>query len=154
MKKIQLLLAAMSISLGVLAQAPQIQRNLNYSEDGSVDILTLDPTLDKSFPLANQNGSSLRLGIQNLLSLNQKSIDDIKSFVCRNFPTTYNNGSIRYENKVYMSKDNLEISLRLGQSSLQVISATSSSSKTLAIPYSSILFYSLENNELKITLNH
>ncbi|MEC8835753.1 MAG: hypothetical protein VXX18_05375, partial [Bacteroidota bacterium] len=73
MKNIQLLLAAMFISLGVLAQAPQIQRNLNFSDNGSVDILTLDPILEKSFPLANQNGSYLRSEIETLLRLNEKS---------------------------------------------------------------------------------
>ena len=152
MKNIQLLLAAMFISLGVFAQAPQIQRNLNFSDNGSVDILTLDPTLEKSFPLANQNGSSLRSEIETLLRLNEKSINDIKSFVCRNYPTTFNNGTIGYENKVFISKDNINVNLRLGVNSLHVVSSTSSSTKTLAIPYSSILFYSLENDELKVTL--
>ena len=152
MKNIQLLLAAMFISLGVFAQAPQIQRNLNFSDNGSVDILTLDPTLEKSFPLANQNGSSLRSEIETLLRLNEKSINDIKSFVCRNYPTTFNNGTIGYENKVFISKDNINVNLRLGVNSLHVVSSTSSGTKTLAIPYSSILFYSLENDELKVTL--
>lgn len=152
MKNIQLLLAAMFISLGVLAQAPQIQRNLNFSDKGSVDILTLDPTLERSFPLANQNGSSLKSEIETLLRLNEKSINDIKSFVCRNYPTTFNNGTIGYENKVFISKDNINVNLRLGVNSLHVVSSTSSSTKTLAIPYSSILFYSLENDELKVTL--
>ncbi|MEC8628150.1 MAG: hypothetical protein VXY37_07100 [Bacteroidota bacterium] len=152
MKNIQLLLAAMFISLGVLAQAPQIQRNLNFSDNGSVDILTLDPILEKSFPLANQNGSYLRSEIETLLRLNEKSINDIKSFVCRNYPTTFNNGTIGYENKVFISKDNINVNLRLGVNSLHVVSSTSSSTKTLAIPYSSILFYSLENDELKVTL--
>ena len=152
MKNIQLLLAAMFISLGVFAQAPQIQRNLNFSDNGSVEILTLDPTLEKSFPLANQNGSSLRSEIETLLRLNEKSINDIKSFVCRNYPTTFNNGTIGYENKVFISKDNINVNLRLGVNSLHVVSSTSSSTKTLAIPYSSILFYSLENDELKVTL--
>ena len=152
MKNIQLLLAAMFISLGVLAQAPQRQRNLDFSDKGSVDILTLDPTLERSFPLANQNGSSLKSEIETLLRLNEKSINDIKSFVCRNYPTTFNNGTIGYENKVFISKDNINVNLRLGVNSLHVVSSTSSSTKTLAIPYSSILFYSLENDELKVTL--
>lgn len=152
MKNIQLLLAAMFISLGVFAQAPQIQRNLNFSDNGSVDILTLDPRSEKSIPLSNQNGSSLRSEIETLLRLNEKSINDIKSFVCRNYPTTFNNGTIGYENKVFISKDNINVNLRLGVNSLHVVSSTSSSTKTLAIPYSSILFYSLENDELKVTL--
>ena len=154
MRYIQFLFATMFLSLNVLAQAPQMQRNFNLSDNGSLDISAIDESRATKFILNDIHDNPIQVGIQSLLRLNEKSINDIKSFVCRNFPTTYNNGSIRYENKVYMSKDNLEISLRLGQSSLQVISATSSSSKTLAIPYSSILFYSLENNELKITLNH
>ena len=154
MKNVQLLLLAMSISLGVLAQAPQLQRNQNISDSRSVDILTLDPSLEKSLTLNNVNINPIQADIQALLLANDLAIYEIKSFVCRNYPTTFNNGSIGYENKVYMSKDNLEVSLRFGQSSLQVVSVASSGIKTLAIPYSSILFFSLENKELKVTLNN
>ena len=152
MKNIQFLFAAMFLSLSVWAQAPQMQRNLNISDNGSVDILSIDGSRDQKLTLNDVHVSPIQAGIQSLLRLNEKSINDIKSFVCRNYPTTFNNGSIGYENKVYMSKDNINVNLRLGQSSLHVVSSTSSGTKTLAIPYSSILFYSLENDELKVTL--
>ena len=149
MKNIQLLLAAMFISLGILAQAPQLQRNnMSIPDNGSIENLMMNQKL----AFNDVQDSPTLTGIQSLLRLNEKSINDIKSFVCRNYPTTFNNGSIGYENKVFISKDNINVNLRLGVNSLHVVSSTSSSTKTLAIPYSSILFYSLENDELKVTL--
>ena len=149
MKNIQLLLAAMFISLGILAQAPQLQRNnMSIPDNGSIENLMMNQKL----AFNDVQVSPTLTGIQSLLRLNEKSINDIKSFVCRNYPTTFNNGSIGYENKVFISKDNINVNLRLGVNSLHVVSSTSSSTKTLAIPYSSILFYSLENDELKVTL--
>ena len=117
-----------------------------------MDISAIDESRSTKFILNDIHDNPIRVGIQSLLRLNEKSIYDIKSFVCRNYPTTFNNGTIGYENKVFISKDNINVNLRLGVNSLHVVSSTSSGTKTLAIPYSSILFYSLENDELKVTL--
>ncbi|MEC8834875.1 MAG: hypothetical protein VXX18_00940, partial [Bacteroidota bacterium] len=84
MKNVQLLLVAMSLSLGVLAQAPQLHRNQNFSDSRPVDILTLDPSLERSLTLNNVNINPIQADIQALLLANDLAIYDIKSFVCRN----------------------------------------------------------------------
>lgn len=149
MRNIQFLFVAMVLSLNVLAQVPQMHRNHHNLDNGSIDILSKDGL--KSIP-SDSHDSPVKISIQNLMLLNEKSINDIKSFVCQNYPITFNDGSVGYENKIFVSKDNIKVNLRLGQNSLHVVFSSSSSTKTLAIPYSSILFYTLENDELKVTL--